>query len=31
VPKKIIDFMNLKKGEPIRIYPEDKKRLVIET
>ena len=31
VPKKIIDFMNLKKGEPIKIYPEDKKRLVIET
>jgi len=31
VPKKIIEFMNLKKGEHIRIYPEDKNRLVIET
>lgn len=31
VPKKIIEFMNLKKGEYIKIYPEDKKRLVIET
>jgi len=31
VPKKIIDFMKLKKGKQVRIYPEDKNRLVIET
>ena len=30
LPKRVIEFMNLKKGEPVRIYPEDKKRLVVE-
>lgn len=31
VPKRIIEFMNLKKGEHVKIYPEDKNKLVIET
>lgn len=31
LPKRVIEFMKLKKGEPVRIYPEDRKRLVIET
>ena len=31
LPKRIIEFMDLKKGEPVKIYPEGKNRLVIET
>lgn len=31
IPKKVAEFMELKKGEEITIKPEDKKRLVIET
>ena len=31
LPKKIIEFMNLKKGESIKIYPEGKNKIVIET
>ena len=30
LPKKLIEFMKLKKGVPVKIYPEDKKRVVIE-
>ncbi len=30
IPKKVADFMQLKKGEGILIRPEDKKRLIIE-
>ncbi len=30
VPKKLAEFMNLKKGEDILIRPEGKRRLVIE-
>ncbi len=30
INKRIADFMNLKKGEEVRIYPEDKRRIVIE-
>ena len=30
LPKRIIEFMNLKKGEPVKVYPEDKKRLIVE-
>ena len=30
LPKRVIDFMKLKKGASVKIYPEDKKRLVIE-
>ena len=30
LPKKIIDFMELKKGEEVTVYPEDKNKLVIE-
>jgi len=30
IPKKVADFMDLKKGEDILIRPKDKKRLVIE-
>lgn len=30
LPKKIIAFLNLKKGEEVAIYPESKKRLIIE-
>lgn len=30
LPKKIIEFLNLKKGEEVRIYPESKKRLIVE-
>ena len=29
IPKKIIDFLNLKKGEEVTIYPESKNKLVI--
>jgi len=31
LPKKIIGFLNLKKGEEVLIYPEGKKRLIVET
>ena len=31
LPKKIIEFLKLKKGEEVVIYPEGKKRLIIET
>ena len=31
INKKIADFVNLKKGEEVRVYPEDKHRIVIET
>ena len=30
LPKKIIEFLNLKKGEEVSIYPESKKRLIVE-
>ena len=30
LPKKVIEFMNIKKGESVKIYPEHKRRLVIE-
>ncbi len=30
LPKKIIEFLNLKKGEEVTIYPESKKRLIID-
>lgn len=30
LPKKIIDFLKLKKGEEVSIYPESKKRLIVE-
>ena len=29
LPKKIINFLNLKKGEEVDIYPEDRNKLVI--
>ena len=29
LPKKIIDFLKLKKGEEVTIYPENKNKLVI--
>jgi len=29
LPKKIIDFLNLKKGKEVEIYPEGKDKLVI--
>lgn len=28
--KKIIEFLNLKKGEEVSVYPESKKRLIVE-
>ncbi len=31
LPKKIIDFLNLKKGEEVTIYPEDKNKIIIYT
>ena len=31
LPKRIIEFLNLKKGEEVIVYPEGKKRLIIET
>lgn len=31
LPKKIIEFLKLKKGEEVIIYPEGKKRLIVET
>ena len=30
ITKKIADFLNLKKGTEVTIYPENKKRLIIE-
>ena len=30
LPKKIIEFLNLKKGEEITVYPESKRRLIID-
>lgn len=30
IPKKIADFLNLKKGEDVYIHPEGKHRLVVE-
>lgn len=30
LPKKIIDLLGLKKGEDVMIYPESKKRLIVE-
>ena len=30
ISKKLADFVNLKKGEEVRIYPADKHKLVIE-
>ncbi|MFH1316473.1 MAG: hypothetical protein ABII01_03080 [Candidatus Woesearchaeota archaeon] len=29
LPKKIIEFFNLKKGEEVTIYPEDKDKMII--
>jgi len=31
INKKLAKFVNLKKGEEVRVYPEDKHRLIIET
>ncbi len=31
LPKKIIEFLNLKKGEEVTIYPESKNKLVMTT
>ncbi len=31
LPKKIIEFMKLKKGENVKIYPESRNKIVIET
>ena len=31
LPKKIIEFLNLKRGEEVTIYPEGKNKLIIET
>ncbi len=31
LPKSIINFMQLKKGEDVRIYPEDRHRIIVET
>ena len=31
IPKDVVKFMNLKKEEPISIYPEGKDKLIIET
>jgi hypothetical protein len=30
LPKRIIEFLKLKKGEEVTIYPESKKRLIVE-
>ena len=30
LPKKIITFLKLKKGEEVKIYPESKNRLIVE-
>lgn len=30
LPKKLIDFLGLKKGEEVSIYPETRQRIVIE-
>lgn len=31
INKKIAGFVNLKKGEEVRVYPESKNRIIIET
>ena len=31
LPKRIIEFLNLKKGKEVIIYPEGKRRLIVET
>ena len=31
ISKKLAEFAGLKKGEEVRVYPETKKRLIIET
>ena len=31
INKKIAGFVNLKKGEEVRVYPESKSRIIIET
>ncbi len=31
LPKRIIDFMNLKKGENVKIHPESRNRIIIDT
>lgn len=30
LPKRLIEFLGLKKGEEVTIYPEDKRKLVVE-
>ena len=30
LPKKVIDFLHLKKGEEVTIYPESKNKLIVE-
>lgn len=30
LPKKVIEFLNLKKGEEVTIYPESKNKLIVE-
>ena len=30
LPKKIIDFFKLKKGEEVSVYPESRRRIVVE-
>ncbi len=30
LPKRIIDFMDIKKGKPVKIYPESRSRIVVE-
>ena len=30
LPKKIIEFLKLKKGKEVMVYPENKNRLVVE-
>ena len=30
IPKEVVEFMGLEKGDGVRIHPEGKKRLVVE-
>ncbi len=30
LPKKIIEFLNLRKGEEVTIYPESKQKIIVE-
>lgn len=30
ISKKIADFVSLRKGEEVKVYPEDKRRIIIE-